>query len=117
MSLYDTIARECGEATAEAARLHLGGMRVKVPSNWTAEHLLNVAGEEHARRLIDKFPREILEFPMNRIKGVSRNARIVDLRARGDMTLNQIARAVGCSENWVRRVLRGERDKDQFKLL
>lgn len=116
MSLYDTIARECGEATAEAVRLHLGGMRVKVPSNWTAEHLLNVAGEDHARRLIEKFPREILEFPQNRVKGLSRNARIVDLRANG-MTLNQIARAVGCSENWVRRVLRGERDSAQGTLL
>lgn len=116
MSLYETIMRECGDVTAEAVRLHLGGMRIKIPSTWTPTHILNAAGEAHARSLVEAFAGETLEIPSHRVSKKNRTAAIHDLRQRG-YTMNQIARAVGCTESWVRKALRAEREKNQLQLL
>jgi hypothetical protein len=77
-----------------------GGTRLWVPGQATGSTLVQELGEAATLRLVEAFGRGPIKVP------VAREWRVQIYRARG-MSYAQIARATGCSETSVHRILAG----------
>lgn len=103
--VYRTLRDHCGHETAEAVLRAFGGLEIYVPVKWTAESPLNIMGEHHARRLIELYGVGQITVPRSSLSRRARTRLIIDLKAAGHLTINQIARQAGCTTRWVRRVV------------
>lgn len=107
------IARVVGEEAAACFARAFAGARVYVPKTLLASHPIAIAiGLQAARDISLALGGDCIEMP--RYSDASRRQRdrteIVRLRAHGQ-TVATIARAVGCSERHVRKVLNQPRDR------
>lgn len=111
--LFQEIAELIGEAAAQKLCAQLGGIQLYVPKQIGHNHPIAAAiGMGNAAKMAERFGGEALPLP----KAHNRRARVLELRAQGDMTIQQIALATDYSERHVYDILNSPVDDRQMSL-
>ncbi len=108
-SIFDEVAAVIGSEDARRLCDRLGGTQLYVPAAAGHNHPITAAiGAKAAKLLCEHFVGSILTLP----KAHHRRQRVIELAARGDMTLGEIALATDYHQRQVSRILADEKDSD-----
>lgn len=112
-ALCQEVAELIGEPLLLALRRNFGGILLYVPKTIGHNHPISAAiGAPSAKKIAERFGGTTLALP----KLAARRQRVLELRSRGDMTIQQIALATDYSERHVYDILNSAADDRQMTL-